>query len=202
MEHFPAGSLKFRMIRRQFDFLKSHAPSIFKQAATGLAYMNASGWVHRDIKPDNLMVNSSGELRIIDFALSVPVRKRHWWHRFRKTGKAKGTLSYMSPEQIRNESLDGRSDIYSFAASAYEIVTGRPPFRGSTAQELLGKHIAEKPTSPQYYNADVTDQFAALVLRMLAKDRNNRPRDFHEVLMALRGMRVFKSQIEKQPATP
>src|SRR5206468_1815671 len=70
MEYFPSGSLKVRLVNKQFDFIRERAHSIFKQSATGLAYVNASGWVHRDIKPDNLLVNSAGELRIIDFAIA------------------------------------------------------------------------------------------------------------------------------------
>jgi serine/threonine protein kinase len=99
----------------------------------------------------------------------------------------------MSPEQIRGEFLDARADIYSFGASAYELVTARPPFRAATNQELLTKHITDKPVSPQAHNPDVTDEFASLVLRMLGKKREDRPRDFHEIQLALRSIRVFKS---------
>src|SRR5207249_3684182 len=101
MEFFPAGSVKTRLMRKQLDFLKERSHSILKQAATGLAYMNASGWVHRDVKPDNLLVNSAGELRLIDFALAQPIEKQNFFSRwFRRKGKVQGTRSYMSPEQI------------------------------------------------------------------------------------------------------
>lgn len=194
MEFFPAGSLKMRLVRKQFDFIKERALSIFKQAATGLAYMNASGWVHRDVKPDNMLVNSAGELRIIDFALAQPVETNTFFSRlFRRKGKVQGTRSYMSPEQIRGEPLDGRADIYSFGASLYELTTGRPPFRGSSPQEILVKQIAEKATTPQAYNPDISDEFAALLLRCLAKKRDDRPQTFHEVLKSLNALRVFKS---------
>jgi eukaryotic-like serine/threonine-protein kinase len=196
MEFFPAGSLKLRVVRKQLDFVKERAMSIFKQAATGLAYMNASGWVHRDVKPDNLLVNAAGELRIIDFALAQRIQKPTLFTKlFRRRGRAQGTRSYMSPEQIRDELLDTRSDIYSFGATCYELVTGRPPFRGRDNQDLLTKHIIEKATSPQVYNPDVTDEFAALILRMLAKKRTERPQDFHEVLIKLRTIRIFKSDV-------
>jgi serine/threonine protein kinase len=195
MEYFPAGSLKLRILRKQFEWIWERAHSILKQAATALAYMNASGWVHRDVKPDNFLVNSAGELRLIDFALAQRVQKPSLLGRlFRRRAQAQGTRSYMSPEQIRGLPLDGRADIYSYGASAYEIVTGRTPFRAATGQELLQKHIAEKPVSPRAHNPEVTEEFADLVLRMLAKKREDRPRDFHEVLMALRGMRIFKSE--------
>jgi serine/threonine protein kinase len=98
----------------------------------------------------------------------------------------------MSPEQIRGEKLDARADIYSFGATCYELATGRPPFRGMSSQDLLTKHISEKPSTPRAYNPDIGDEFADLVLKMLAKKKEDRPRDFHEVLMAMRNMRVFK----------
>src|SRR5437763_1513265 len=195
MEFFPAGSLKLRIMRKQDEFLREHAQDILKQAATAFAFMNAKGWVHRDVKPDNVLVNSAGEVRVIDFAIAQRIEKPSLVGKLlRRKGKAQGTRSYMSPEQIRGEPLDGRADIYSFGATAYELVTGRPPFRGQSNQDLLQKHFIEKPTSPRMHNPEVTEEFADLVLRMLAKKREERPRDFHEVLMALRGIRVFKGE--------
>jgi serine/threonine-protein kinase len=195
MEFFPAGNLRLRLTRKETDFIRDKSHSIVKQAATGLAFMNAKGWVHRDVKPDNFLVNGAAELRIIDFALATRVQRESFFRRmFRRKSLAMGTRSYMSPEQIRGERLDGRADIYSFGATCYELTTGRPPFRGLSSQDLLSKHIAEKPTSPQLYNSDITDQFAQLILHMLQKKKQDRPKDFHEVLMALRTMRVFKSE--------
>jgi serine/threonine-protein kinase len=199
MEFFPAGSLKIRMLRKQVDFVKDHAMSIFKQGATALAYMNASGWVHRDVKPDNMLVNSAGDLRIIDFALAVRIQTKSFFARmFRRKGLTQGTRSYMSPEQIRNEPLDGRADVYSFGISMYEVATNRPPFRAASNQELLTKHISEKPTSPQTYNPDLTDEFSDLVLHCLRKKREDRPRDFHQVLMGLKTIRVYKSEAKTE----
>jgi serine/threonine-protein kinase len=200
MEYFPAGSLKLRLLNKQFDFVREKAQEILKQAATGLAFMNAKGWVHRDVKLDNILANSAAETRLIDFALAQQIPKG-FAKMFRKKTKPVGTRSYMSPEQIRGQPLDGRADIYSFGASAYELVTNRPPFRGMSAQDLLTKHILEKPLTPRHHNPDVTEEFADLVLRMLAKRKEERPRDFHEVLMQLRTMRVFKADAsQKKPA--
>jgi serine/threonine-protein kinase len=195
MEFFPSGSMKARMLRKDDAFLREKAQDILKQAATGLAFMNAKGWVHRDIKPDNILVNSAGEVRLIDFALAQrpPTGLARL---FSRKQKAQGTRSYMSPEQIRGHVLDGRADIYSFGATAYELVAGRPPFRAATSQELLVKQVSEKPVTPQTYNPEVTDEFAGLILRMLAKKKEDRPRDFHEVLMAMRGMKVYKEKTE------
>jgi serine/threonine protein kinase len=201
MEFFPAGSLKVRLLRKQFDFIRERIHNILKQAATGLAYMNASGWVHRDVKPDNMLVNSAGELKLIDFALARRIEKPSFFSKlFRRKGKAQGTRSYMAPEQIRDQPLDGRADIYAFGASAYELVTNRPPFRGANNQDLLTKVLVEKPTSPLAYNQDLTDDFCDLVLRMLAKKKEDRPRDFHEVLMKLRTIKVYKTDTVQKTA--
>ena len=195
MEYFPAGSLKIRLIRKQFDFIRERIHSILKQAAIGLAYMNASGWVHRDVKPDNMLVNSAGELRLIDFALALKIEKVGGFlsRLFRRKPIVQGTYSYMSPEQIRGEPLDSRADIYSYAAAAFELTTQRPPFRGSTMSELLQKQISEKAPSPQLFNADLTDEFSNLVVKCLSKKREGRPETFHEVLKALNALRVYKT---------
>ncbi|HEY7425869.1 MAG TPA: serine/threonine-protein kinase [Gemmataceae bacterium] len=190
MEYFPAGSLRLRIMRKEHDFLREKGLDILKQVATGLAFMNAKGWVHRDVKPENVLVASSGDVRIIDFAIAQRI-PTGWSKYFWKKVKPQGTHSYMSPEQIRAQPLDGRADIYSFGAMCYEIAAGRLPFRGKSFQDLLSKHITEKPLPPQSFNPDVTKPFAELILQMLAKKKEDRPRGFHEVLMALRGMRLF-----------
>jgi serine/threonine protein kinase len=200
MEFFPAGSLKHRMMQKQFDFIKERAHSIMKQGAIALAYMNATGWVHRDVKPDNFLVNSAGEVRLIDFALAQKIQQDGFLQRlFKRKGQVQGTRSYMSPEQIRGAALDGRADIYSFGATCYEIVTNRPPFRGASSQELLQKHIIEKPSTPQIFNKDVTDEYAALILKMLSKKREDRPQTFHDVLKVINSVRVFKSDPVRPP---
>ena len=202
MEFFPAGSLKARLMdKKQTQFLREKLDHLLKQAATALAFTNAKGWVHRDVKPDNFLANSAGELRLIDFALATRMQKKGLLGGlFRRKQKTMGTRSYMSPEQIRGQAIDGRADIYSFGATCYELVAGRPPFRAMSSDELLKKHITEKPLSPCAHNPDVTEEFGGLVLQMLAKEREDRPRDFHQVLMALRGLQVFKSSTPVKPA--
>jgi eukaryotic-like serine/threonine-protein kinase len=193
MEFFPSGALALRIQRKQYDFIREHAHAILKQSATGFAYMNASGWVHRDVKPNNILVNSAGEVRIIDFALAQRIEKPSFFSKiFRRKPAVAGTRSYMSPEQIRGEPLDGRADIYSFGATAYEIVTYRPPFRAASLQELLQKQIIEKPPPPQAFNKDVTDEFGTWVLKMLEKKPDNRPQSFHEVLKGLNAIKIYK----------
>lgn len=197
MEFFPSGSLRLRLQAKDMSLVKEYARKIFKGAATGLAYMNASGFVHRDVKPDNMLVNSLGETKMIDFAISkrIPTGIAKWFY---KKGKPQGTPSFMAPEQINDEMPDARSDIYSYACTLYELTTGRPPFRGTSMNDLLSRHFKEKPAPPSAYNPDLTDEFSAFVLKMLAKKKTDRPTNFHEVLMELRKVKqIFKSVTEK-----
>ena len=199
MEFFPAGNLKTRMQKtakdpKEKEWLLEHSQDILKQWATSLAFMNAKGWIHRDVKPENILVNSAGDVRLIDFALAIrPVKQGLFARVFGRKVKPAGTRSYMSPEQIRGGNIDARADVYSFGAGVYELMTGRPPFRAGSSNELLNKHIFEKPATPQQYNPDVTKEFADLVLQMLAKKREDRPRDFHQILIAMRAMKLYTS---------
>jgi len=192
MEYFPSGSMRTRLMQKDFTFIKENAMKVFKQAATGLAYMHASGWVHCDVKPDNMLVNASGQLKWIDFAISrqIPKGLSKLFHRQKK---AQGTPSYMAPEQIRKQALDPRADVYGLGATFYELLTGRPPLRGNTIPDLLNKQLVEKPFTPQSHNKDITDEMAALILKMLSKKKEERPETCHDVLIAMRKMKVLKT---------
>src|SRR5262249_53022279 len=150
-------------------------------------------------KPYHTRAHASAGLRPTEFALDKRLSKSKGGLFGGKKGKTQGTRSYMSPEQIRGEPLDGRSDLYSFGATMYELLTGRPPFVASSPTDLLNKQLTEKPISPQVYNKDVSDDLANLVLRMLAKKRDERPKDFYEFLAKVRGIRVlFKSAVARK----
>jgi eukaryotic-like serine/threonine-protein kinase len=184
--------MRGRLMRKETQFFKDNGMKICKQAATALAYMHGNGWVHCDVKPDNMLVNATGQLKMIDFAISKRIPKG-LSKLFYKQKKAQGTASYMAPEQISKKPLDPRADIYSLGCTFYEFTTGRPPFRGNTIQDLLNKHFVEKANSPQSHNKDITDEFAALILRMVEKKPDKRPQTCHDVLIAMRKMKVFKS---------
>lgn len=202
MEFFPSKNLKLRIMHKEEEFIKQNFRSIIEQAATALAYMHEKKWVHRDVKPDNIIVNSSAEVRVIDFAIAKRVAKKPGLFGGRKKDKAQGTRSYMSPEQIRGEWLDARADIYSFGATMYEMLTGRTPFKANNPQDLLVKQLKEKPESPQLYNPDIADELAKLILSMLAKDREGRPRDFHEFMVKFRAVRfLFKSAVARKKSS-
>jgi len=197
MEFFPSGSLRLRLQAKDFAFIKEHSRKIFKGAATGLAYMNAMGYVHRDVKPDNILVNAIGDTKIIDFAITrkVPTGLARWFY---KKGKPQGTPSFMSPEQISGEIPEPRNDIYGYGCTLYELTTGRPPFRGTSVNDLLSRHFKEKPSPLVAYNPDLTDEFSGFVLKLIAKKKTERPANFHEVLIAFKKVpQIYKSVPEK-----
>ncbi len=196
MEFFPAGNLKLRIQRKLTDFLVQHGTRILKEAAKALGYMHTAGWIHRDIKPENLMVNAAGTVKIIDFALARHIQSDSFLARLfhRRPRYVAGTRTYMSPEQIMGQPLDGRSDIYNLGITAYELGALRPPFRAATQRDLLAKQLKEVPPTPQVYNAELTDEFCKLVMRMIAKKRTERPQTCHEVIKELSNLRVFKSE--------
>jgi serine/threonine protein kinase len=178
-------------MNQEHDFIKEHAQKIMKDSAAAFAFMNKSGWCHRDIKPDNILVDATGVVKIIDFAISkrVPGALGRWFH---KRGKPSGTRSYMSPQQIRDEPPDWRDDIYSYGATLYDLFTGRPPFRGLSEEDLMNKQLFATPDAPSVYNRALTEEFDKFVLWMLAKKRDDRPRNFYEILMKLKTLRVWK----------
>jgi serine/threonine protein kinase len=201
MEFFPSGSMRLRLQAKDTKFIQEFARKVFKGTATGLAYMNAMGYIHKDIKPDNILVNSLGDTKIIDFAIARRIQKPGGFlsKLFKRRGRVQGTPSFMSPEQIKNENLDGRADIYSYGCTLYELTTGRPPYRGTSTNDLLTRHLAEKPSPLIAYNRDVTDEFSTFVLRLIAKKKEDRPANFHEVLMQLRKVpQIFRSVPEKR----
>jgi eukaryotic-like serine/threonine-protein kinase len=164
---------------------------IITQAASALMYMHSKGWIHRDIKPGNILVNKTGEVKVIDYALAMrpfnPIRKL-------LGGKAprQGTASYMSPEQIRCESPAPSADIYSFGITCYELICGRPPFRGNSKQELLHKQLSERPSPLTAYNKGVTPEFNDLILSMLQKRPADRLPSFEEFLTRFARTRILK----------
>jgi len=199
MEFFPSTNLKLRLMHRD-PFVRDNFKEIIEQTATALAYMHSKGWVHRDVKPDNILVASSGEVRLIDFALAQRIRKRkkNLFGRMKKGGRAQGTRSYMSPEQIRAEALDARADVYSLGITLYELLTYRPPFRAASAQDLLVKQLFEEPASPIQYNPDVAPEMADLVMKMLEKKPEDRPPDMEAFLMQFRKIPIFKPTAVKK----
>jgi eukaryotic-like serine/threonine-protein kinase len=192
MEWFSAANMKQRLLQGM-DKIAPLVPRMIDQAAEALAYFNRMGWIHRDVKPDNFLVTDEGEVKLIDFALARRRQSRlaQWFTP--RTKIQQGTKSYMSPEQIRGLPLDERSDLYSFACTIHELVSGKPPFTGVSVVDLLTKHLKSLPPSVEVLNPNVTPAFGQLLRRSMAKDRNARPKSVDDFLREFRMIRVFRT---------
>jgi eukaryotic-like serine/threonine-protein kinase len=190
MEYFPSVNLK-QLILLDREALEPRMPKIIERAAMGLGHVHEQGWIHRDIKPDNFLVSADDDVKLIDFALAE--KKKTGLARFLSgRGKVQGTRSYMSPEQIRGRSLDERSDIYSFGCTMFEALGGRPPYTGSSTNDLLNKHLRNQPPSLEAINRNVSSEFSNLIKRTLAKEKEDRPQSMTEFLRDMMTMRVLK----------
>lgn len=191
MELFNEKNLKIVLRlgpERLFPVLKE----IVDQSAQALFYFHEKGYVHRDVKPDNFLVADDGEVKLIDFAISIKQPKgvsamfNSWFM------KVQGTRSYMSPEQIRNQPLDQRADIYSFGCVLFELVTGKTPFTGDSADDLLNRHLVAPVPSAQTMSPNIAPEFSDLIAKMMSKKRNQRPDNMWEFLKIFRSIRLFK----------
>lgn len=190
MELFRGLNLK-QALRQDPDQIRYLAATIIPAAAEGLGYFHNKGWIHRDIKPDNFLVSNEGAVKLIDFAIAQRC-KRGLARLLPGRSKIQGTRSYMSPEQIRGETLDGRCDIYSFGCVLYEILAGKLPYTGTNADDLLTKHLRAPVPSLLSVNRAVTPEFSQLVGGMMAKDPKARPANMEEFLQVLQKSRVFR----------
>jgi serine/threonine protein kinase len=198
MEFFPYPNMKDIIQRvvdqqRVLEQVAFMVPTIIQRAAEGLAYFNNQGWVHRDVKPDNFLVNLEGEVKLIDFALALR-KKKGLSKLFAMKSKIQGTRSYMSPEQIRGQALGVEADVYSFGCTVFHLLAARPPYTGATSNDLLNKHLAAPLPVIEAYNRNVSPAFSQLLQSMMAKLPKHRLPDMNEFLRQLKVTPVFKDQ--------
>ena len=154
---------------------------IAKQACAGLAAAHEVGVIHRDIKPQNIIIEPTGGLKIMDFGIARLTQERG----MTVTGTVVGTPDYMSPEQARGMPLDFRSDIYSIGVVLYEMFTGFLPFEGDSPLAVVLKHVQEKPPSPQSKNPKIDPKIAAIILKCMQKEPNERFQTVNDLYEAL-----------------
>jgi eukaryotic-like serine/threonine-protein kinase len=191
MEWFASPNMKQRFLLSA-EKMAPLLPKVIEQSCQALCYLHGMGWVHRDIKPDNFLVTDDGDVKLIDFALARRCRRGLTQWLTPKSRVIQGTKSYISPEQIRGQALDGRADLYSFACSIHEVLAGKPPFTGTSANDLLNKHLRSTPPSLEAINQNITSEFSQLIRRTLSKKRNLRPESVDDFLREFRMMRIFK----------
>ncbi|WP_022892359.1 Stk1 family PASTA domain-containing Ser/Thr kinase [Agromyces subbeticus] len=139
---------------------------------TALEYSHRAGVVHRDIKPGNIMITTTGQVKVMDFGIARAVSDSSTT--VAQTTAILGTASYFSPEQAKGETVDARTDLYSTGVVLFEMLTGRPPFRGDTPVAVAYQHVSERPVKPSVINPKVSPALDAVVLHALAKNRDQR----------------------------
>lgn len=191
MEYFRGGNLK-NQIRNEHGNVQARAKKIMETLAQTFAFIHDKGWVHKDIKPDNILVSRAGDVRVIDFSLaSKPTGMLSALLTKKSSVVIQGTRTYLAPELIQRQPLTFSADIYSLGILFYELLTGRAPFVMGNANDLLMAHVREKPEKPSSYNVNLTPELDQLIYRMLAKKPKERIATMHEVYSAIRNLRIF-----------
>ncbi|GIT78427.1 putative serine/threonine-protein kinase PknB [Leifsonia sp. LS1] len=150
----------------------SEAVRITEGILTALEYSHRAGVVHRDIKPGNVMITKTGQVKVMDFGIARAISDSS--ATVAQTTAVLGTASYFSPEQAKGESVDARTDLYSTGVVLFEMLAGRPPFRGDTPVAVAYQHVSETPVAPSTLNPKVSPAMDVVVARALTKDRFER----------------------------
>ncbi len=196
MQLFNAKNLKLEM-RERPEFFDANLQDIVRCCAEGLQHLHDHGWLHCDVKPDNYLADEQGNVKLIDFAIAQKIKTG--FSLFGNRAKTiKGTRSYISPEQIRKEKLDVRSDVYSFGCMLFELASGKLPFTAVNPDDLLNKHLRSAPPSLQSAVRNITPEFNELVVQMLSKKPENRPADMGEFLERFKKLRMFRGGIRQR----
>ncbi|NOR14417.1 MAG: protein kinase, partial [Candidatus Aminicenantes bacterium] len=181
MEYCTGMDLKSH-IRKFGAMPEDKAISVAKQICAGLEAAHSLGVIHRDLKPQNIMIDDADMVKIMDFGIAHSLGAKG----FTQTGMIIGTPDYMSPEQAEGKPVDPRTDIYSLGVVMYEMVTGQVPFEGDSALSIALKHKSEIPTEPKVVNSKISDDTNALILKCLAKEADKRYQSAQELLEDLK----------------
>lgn len=189
MEYVDGENLK-SLINREAPLPVAQAVAIAEAVAYGLESAHRIGLIHRDIKPQNILITKDGHVRITDFGIA----KSHLSTALTDTGITFGTADYISPEQARGEGATPQSDIYALGVTLYEMLAGRLPFTGDSAVSIAMQHVNSAPPSVRQFNPLVPPQLEALIGRALAKDSPQRPASAREFAQMLQHYRILADQ--------
>lgn len=186
MEWFDGKNLK-SLVGEKSKLIRARAAEIFRHAAEALGYLHRQGVVHRDVKPENYLVDGEANTRLIDFSIAQTA----WQRRLSFGASLTGTPTYMAPELLQGKRARPQSDVYALGAVIFETLTGRPPITGQTQKELLNRHL--KGQAPRLAKVDkhVSGPLDKLVSNMLAKDPRARPADAGQVAQRLKSIPIY-----------
>ncbi|HET6324913.1 MAG TPA: serine/threonine-protein kinase [Planctomycetaceae bacterium] len=194
MEYFRAPNLKTQL-QNEMISVQARLPRLIEQICSVLGYLHGQGWVHRDIKPDNILFNKASELRLIDFSLTTRAAGAVAKMLGSKQGSIQGTRTYIPPEAILKAPVTPQSDIYSLGITLFEVLTGEPPYKGTSPDDLLKKHLTGQIPEPSAFNPNVTPELDRMITKMLSKKAAKRQKDTHEVLAEFRNLKPFKEDV-------
>ena len=183
MEYVEGESIHEQMARGK-KFTEKEALDIIIQTARALAHAHERGFIHRDVKPKNIMLTPDGVVKLADLGLAREMSDLS--AAASEAGRAYGTPYYIAPEQIRGErDLDARIDIYSLGATAYQMVTGRLPFEGPNPSAIMHKHLKQELIPPDHINTKLSAGIAEVIEMMMAKNRDDRYKNTKDLLVDL-----------------
>ena len=171
MEYVDGRTLR-ELLRDDRRLLPERALEITDGVLRALDYSHRNGIVHRDIKPGNVMLTRSAEVKVMDFGIARAVSDAQ--ATMTQTAQVIGTAQYLSPEQARGERVDARSDLYSTGCLLYELLTGRPPFTGDSPVAIAYQHVRENPIPPSRIDPEIPSWADSIVLKAMAKDPADR----------------------------
>ncbi|HEX4228680.1 MAG TPA: protein kinase [Bryobacteraceae bacterium] len=195
---FVEGENFQQMIERRGLIPSNEAIPWFKQALLGVGAAHRMGIIHRDIKPSNLMLNTHGIVKVMDFGIAKVVGERG----LTRTGSQVGTVYYMSPEQIKGDRVDVRSDIYSLGVTLYEMLTAHVPFASNTDFRVLTDHVQTPPPLPSTFYPYIPKGIENIVLRALEKNAEDRFQSVEEFGSALEHPELWESYVSKFAQVP
>ncbi|WP_208028742.1 Stk1 family PASTA domain-containing Ser/Thr kinase [Rhabdothermincola sediminis] len=169
MEYVEGRSLS-EIIRTEGPLHPTRAAEIAADVAAALAFAHRNGVIHRDIKPGNILLTSTGQVKVADFGIAQAASSEATQANLTQVGAVMGTATYFSPEQAQGKPIDPRSDLYSLGCVLYEMLTTRPPFSGETPVAIAYRHVQDSPEPPSAINRGVPAALEAIDLKLLAKD--------------------------------